>query len=178
MQPMKKHTASMNSTPRRQRGFSLLELVAAFLVFALGFGALMQILSSSLRNARLSAEYTQAALWAQSKLDIAGVGEKLQEGSSRGEFDKRYRWELEVSRYDPPEATSSTGLQTPAQAGVVTPPSIDLFRLDLAVSWGGPLSERSAHFTTLRAANPDPNVAMGTAAPLRPRSRANSTRKE
>jgi general secretion pathway protein I len=173
---MKKPPASKNSMPRRQRGFSLLELVAAFLVFALGFGALMQILSSSLRNVRLSTEYTQAALWAQSKLDVVGVGEKLQEGSSRGEFDKRYRWELDVSRYQPQEVTSTTGLQTPAQAGVETPPSIDLFRLDLAVSWGGPLSERSAHFTTLRAANPDPNAAPGSMAPMR--SRANSARKE
>lgn len=173
---MMKPPANMQGTPRHQRGFSLLELVAAFLVFALGFGALMQILSSSLRNVRLSAEYTQAALWAQSKLDIAGVGEKLKEGSTRGEFDKRYRWELDVSKYQPEEVTSTTGLQAPAQVGVEAPPSIDLFRLDLVVSWGGPLSERSAHFTTLRAANPDPNAAAGSGITplLRPRSRPNA----
>ena len=83
------------SLPRRQRGFSLLELVAAFLVFALGFGALMQILSASLRNARLSAEYTQAALWAQSKLDSVGIGDKLKEGGSSGEFETLCRIDTE-----------------------------------------------------------------------------------
>lgn len=168
---MTSRSALATSHLRRQRGFSLLELVAAFLVFALGFGALMQVLSGSLRNARLSAEYTQAALWAQSKLDTVGVGQKIEEGNTRGEFDKRYRWELDVSRYDPPEVTSPTGVFTPAQAGVETAPAVDLFRVDLVVVWGGPLSERSAHFTTLRAANPDPNASPAMAMPaLRPRT--------
>lgn len=144
------------SLPRRQRGFSLLELVAAFLVFALGFGALMQILSASLRNARLSAEYTQAALWAQSKLDSVGIGDKLKEGGSSGEFDAAYRWQLEITRYQPPDA---------AAAPTQTLQPVDLYRVDLTVSWGGAQSRREAHFTTLRAANPDPNAALGGGMP-------------
>ena len=145
----------MPNLPRRQRGFSLIELIAAFVVFAIGFGALMQILSSSLRNTRLSAEYTEAALWAQTKLDTAGFGEHLKEGSERGDFNDNYRWQLEVHKYQFSDNQQSTQALT----------QMDLYRLDLTVSWGERFNARSAHFVTLRAANPDPNAGM---APIQP----------
>ena len=143
-------TSANTNLPHRQRGFSLLELVAAFVVFALGFGALMQILSGSLRNARLAADYTQAALWAQTKLDTEGFGEHLKEGHRRGEFDDKYRWQLDVQKYQFPDTNPQ--LQTVGQ--------MDLYRLDLTVSWGSRADERSTHFVTLRAALPDPNAGL------------------
>jgi len=133
--------------PAMQRGFSLIELVAAFVVFALGFGALMQILTGSVRNARLSYEYTQAALWAQTKLDTAGVGQRLEEGVTRGSFNDAYRWEMQVAKFQPADSEAMKGVQG-------TYP-VDLFRIDLEVHWGARGQERTAHFGTLRAANPD-----------------------
>ena len=141
--------------PRKQQGFSLIELVAAFVIFALGFGMLMQILTGSIRSARLSGEYTQAALWAQTKLDTVGVGEKMAEGSSSGKFDNAYHWTLEVKKYQPPQTQ-----QSPVQ----TVQPVDLFRVQLIVGWGGSRNERTAQFVTLRAANPD--LSNGIAAPV------------
>ena len=46
----------------RARGFTLIELVTSFVVFAFAFGVLMEIATSSMRAARRSAAYTQAAL--------------------------------------------------------------------------------------------------------------------
>ncbi|MEO8672535.1 MAG: prepilin-type N-terminal cleavage/methylation domain-containing protein [Tahibacter sp.] len=134
----------------RQSGFSLIELVAAFVIFALGFGVLMQILTASLRNASVSGDYTQAALWAQSKLDVEGVGERLKEGHSVGKFDDGYRWELDINRYKSPDAPPD--LQGGEQ--------IELYRLDLNVVWGG-RNSRNAHFVTLRSMLPDANAAPG-----------------
>jgi general secretion pathway protein I len=138
--------------PGRQRGFSLIELVAAFMVFALAFGVLMQLLSGSLKNTRLSSEYTQAALWAQSKLDIVGIGEKLEEGRESGRFDKDYRWNIDITKYEPPDAkTDIEAFQ-----------SVELYRVDLEVTWGG-RPPHSAHFVTLRPAIPDgSNGGAGT----------------
>ena len=108
--------------PPRQQGFSLIELVAAFVVFAIGFGVLMGILSASIRNTRLAADYTQAALWAQSQLDIVGIGEKLEPGRKSGRFDDRFRWELDISKYEPPPdanaAPSSTSRANAHACGV------------------------------------------------------------
>src|SRR5689334_24108970 len=97
-----------------------MELIAAFVIFALGFGILLQILGGGLHTTRQSAEYTQAALWAQSMLDIQGIGEPLQEGSSSGQFDDTYRWQLNIAHYDPPpiEGAANGPVVNPAQAGM------------------------------------------------------------
>jgi general secretion pathway protein I len=138
----------------RQAGFSLIELVAAFVVFALGFGVLMGILSASIRNTRLAADYTQAALWAQSQLDVVGIGEKLEPGHKSGRFDDQFRWQLDISKYDPPPDPNSPPRPESFQ-------SIDLFRVDLEVLWGERRSPRSAHFVSLRSAVPEAGGAVG-----------------
>src|ERR1700710_2822847 len=89
--------------PTRQSGFTLIELVAAFVIFALGFGVLLQILSTCLHSTSQSADYTRAALWAQSLIDMQGVGESMQEGSSSGRFDDRFTWRMNVGKIQPPE---------------------------------------------------------------------------
>jgi general secretion pathway protein I len=85
---------------RGQGGFTLLEIVVAFVIFGLIFATVLKILSGSLRNTQRSAEYTQAALWAQSRLDAVGIDPPLESGSYDGEFDQDYRWELDVSPYE------------------------------------------------------------------------------
>jgi general secretion pathway protein I len=150
---------ALRAAPARQSGFSLIEMVAAFVVFALGMAVLMGILSASIRNARLAADYTQAALWAQTGLDVVGIGEELKEGRKSGRFDDAFRWELEITKYEPPpiegQATSS------AQADVESFTGIELYKLDMVVSWGETRNARSAHFTTLRAVNPSTNNGAG-----------------
>jgi general secretion pathway protein I len=145
--------------PQPQRGFSLVELIAAFVIFALAFGVLMQILTSSLRNTAQSTDYTRASLWAQSLLDTEGVGETLQEGDRSGKFDDRYSWRLRTNKIDPPEPVQARGAAGNAnmQAPTVTPvaPNIDLFQLELVVSWGTYYMTHNARFVTLRAVTPD-----------------------
>jgi general secretion pathway protein I len=150
---------------RRMRGFSLIEMVAAFLVFAIGIGVLMQILATSMRNTRQSSDYTMAALWAESKLDGIGVGEPVEAGRSSGRFDRTYSWELDVQQVDPaaiePPPQQQAGAVGVAQAGLgggIEVMPFELYQVDLTVLWGGNGGRvRSAHFSTLRAVNPDPN---------------------
>lgn len=126
--------------PRRSRGFSLLEIIVAFVVFALAFGLLMQVASGSLRNARHSAHFTQAALHAQSKLDELGVGEPLEAGSDSGRFDDRYEWRLEVREQDAPPAANGNLDELP----------FELMHLELTVEWRDGIRTRDARFVTER----------------------------
>lgn len=133
----------------RQGGFTLVELIAAFVIFALGFGILMQILGDSLRTTRQSAEATQAALYAQSLLDIQGIGEPLKEGGSSGDFDDKYHWQLNVQRYQPQATAGATMTQA-----MNTPGQPELFQLELVVSWGNQYLQHHARFVTLRSMQP------------------------
>ena len=167
----------------RQSGFSLIEMVAAFLVFAIGIGILMQILATSMHNTRQSSDYTMAALWAQSKLDVVGVGEPIEPGSTNGRFDDDYGWQLDIQQIDPTSvepppqqyvASTNSAQQQQNQgdprmtAGAGNPGALqvapfDLYQVDLTVTWGGRFGsgQQSARFSTLRTMNPDPNSPQG-----------------
>jgi general secretion pathway protein I len=175
------------TTRHRQAGFSLIEMVAAFLVFAIGIGVLMQVLATSMHNTRLSSDYTMAALWAESKLDTVGVGVQIEPGNSNGRFDDNYSWQLDIQQVDPTSvepppqqyapgagntATQNPGLQQRTTSGAgnggalqVSP--FDLYQIDLTVYWGGRFgsTSHSARFSTLRTMNPDPNGAQGPGVP-------------
>ena len=129
---------------RRQGGFTLLEVLVAFVVFALVFATTLQILSGSLRNVQRSAEYTQAALWAQSRLDAVGIDPPLESGQFQGEFDHDYSWELEIVPY---EFNDDSGL-------ILDEFPIDLFYVELRVHWGQEPRRLQAVFKTLRTAVP------------------------
>lgn len=145
--------------PLHQRGFTLIELVAAFVIFALGFGVLLQILSGCLHTTAQSADYTRASLWAQSLLDTEGIGAALQESDRSGKFDDKYSWRLHIAKVNPPEIAQIAGRpgnsNAPAPTVTAVAPNIDLFQLELVVSWGTYYLTHNARFVTLRAETPD-----------------------
>lgn len=142
----------MTRHPSRQHGFTLIEIVAAFSILALGLALSMSIASGAIGQARRGATFTEAALNARSLLDMAGAGERLEEGTSEGEFDERYAWQLDVTPYEPEPIEG----QAPATTTVAMPP-VELYRLDLTVRWQEGDREREARFATLRALTPAPN---------------------
>ena len=163
-------------TPR-QHGFTLIELIAAFVIFAIGFGVLLQILSTCLHTTAQAADYTRAALWAQSLLDTQGVGEPVQAGDASGNFDSKYRWHLQVTQLSPQEIAPIASAAPPVGNANTAPvqtmpiaPSIDLYRLQLDVSWGNFYLTHNARFVTLRAQNAD--IANAAQPPAQARGRA------
>lgn len=134
--------------PARSKGFTLLELLAAFVIFAIGFGVMMDMTASSLRNARVGAEMTEAALWAQSKLDVAGIDAPIKPGGASGEFDRKYSWEMNITEWQPPDDAA----QLDGGTGVAP---MELYQIELIVRWGRGDRERRARFVTLRAIQPD-----------------------
>lgn len=127
--------------PSRTAGFSLLEVIAAILLLAIAFTALMKVAGASMALSHNAAQHSQVAMHARSLLDSAFVGEPIKPGSSSGRFDSQYRWQLDVS---------------PWQAGGPVAPDapIQLYQLDLTVSWGPSARPRNAHFRSLRLGGP------------------------
>jgi type II secretory pathway pseudopilin PulG len=122
----------------------LLELLLAFLVFALGFATVLEILSGSIRNTVRAREYTEAALTAQSVMNMVDLEIPLEVGTSASGESGDYQWELNV--YDYSEAVEDArAIELAELTGV------DLLQIELQVSWGQPPREKTSRFTTLRA---------------------------
>ena len=62
-------SAPVYRAAHEQRGFSLVEMLAALVILGLALGALYQAASGATRNARVSAEYAIATTLAESELD-------------------------------------------------------------------------------------------------------------
>ena len=77
---------------RRQRGFSLVEMLAALVILGLALGTLYQAASGATRNARVSAEYAIATTLAESQLDAFLVAQPSEGERTQGQFGV-YRWE-------------------------------------------------------------------------------------
>lgn len=136
--------------PRSQRGYTLIEVIVAFAVLALGLTLLLGTLSGSTRQIRYSSDAGRAALHAQSLLAQFGVGEVLQPGRREGELeDGRYRWTLDVQPYRPAaQARQPVGLSEP-----------QLMFLVLTVRWGDAPRER-LRLQSLRLVAPDPTEGV------------------
>jgi general secretion pathway protein I len=85
---------------RRQKGFSLLEVLVAFSILALSMGVLMQIFSGGLHNVELSGHHIKAVAIAKSLLARVGTETPLLAGEQSGEFGdparpaEQYSWQL------------------------------------------------------------------------------------
>ena len=130
--------------PAPSRGFTLLELLLAFVVFALSFATVLEILSGSMRNTVRAREYTEAALTAQSVMDQVGLEIPLQAGTAASGEAGDYRWEIELFDY------VDTG-ENPYSVELAGLTGIQLLQVDLLVSWGDPPRAQSSRFTTVKA---------------------------
>ncbi|RAP58485.1 prepilin-type N-terminal cleavage/methylation domain-containing protein [Oleiagrimonas sp. MCCC 1A03011] len=133
----------------RQRGFTLIEVIAAILLLSLAFAALLTTMGNATRLAVNADAHTRAALCAQSAMDSAFVLEPIRAGVTQGRCDKLFHWQLQVRRWQP---------RNPGR----TPVQLDMFRLDLTVSWKQGGHVRRAQFSTLRAQDQGRFVQSGT----------------
>jgi general secretion pathway protein I len=114
----------MNS---RQKGFTLIEVVVAFVLLALVMSTAFEIFSAGMSRAGQLEERSRALVIAQSRMASVGVEETLKEGDSSGESeDRMYRWSVSVKRTGEGE-----------DSGKPAPSVYALYRIDVVVTWHG-----------------------------------------
>lgn len=135
------------ASPRRQRGYSLIEVIVAFALLALALTLLLGTLSGAARQVRWSGDAGRAALHAQSLLDQVGVGEAIKPGQRSGEFDAgRYRWNLAITRWTDPALPPAI---------TIDPAAARLYEVSLTVRWGDGRAGEQLQLSTLRLAAAD-----------------------
>ena len=118
-------------TRTAQTGFTLLEVIVAFTILALVFGALFEVFAGGLAASRDVEAKSRAVLLAQSKLTEVSADDSFASGAKSGAFDvnaaaedgPRYRWTASFTRYGEDELG-------PADSRMVVP-----YTASVEVSW-------------------------------------------
>jgi len=105
---------------REGAGFTLVEVLVAFAIAALGLAALFQIFATGLRSAAISEGYARATMLAESQLDRVGIEQPLAPGERFGVFDDGYRWHVAIAPYQEAEMDAL----------------VEIFEVSVTVSWG------------------------------------------
>ena len=129
--------------PAREAGFTIVEVLAAFVVFGLAFAGVMQLFTSGLRDAQLADEYARAVMIAQSRLADFTAVEQVEEKSAEGAED-RFRWRVTAAAYD--ERRENPGADPNRDANL----RVRLVRVDSVVAWAAADGrERDVRLATL-----------------------------
>ncbi|MGO8704531.1 MAG: prepilin-type N-terminal cleavage/methylation domain-containing protein [Candidatus Brocadiia bacterium] len=116
----------------RERGFSLVEMLAALIIFSLGVMAVLEVITTSVRSTTATVGYTEAVFLAQQRIEETIATEALAPKTDSGDFGEaypRHAWKREVEELDPGQ----------------------LYRIRVDVTWNERGSERQYTLTTLSA---------------------------
>jgi general secretion pathway protein I len=129
----------------RQAGFSLLEVLVAFVILALVATALFRLFSGGLVNAGAAADWSRALLVAQSQLELAAAGQPLREGEVSGtDGTGQIRWATKIAPYVAPDVDPELERLTDALP-------TRLFRVSVDVRFAGANGvERALSLATVR----------------------------
>ena len=121
---------------RRNRGFTLVEMIVATLLLAIGAVAALMCIGSATRAAAVSREYATAARMAEQRFaEIVQQPDQIQGGSQSGDFGSdypNYTWDQTVETTDFP----------------------GLVRVTLNINWGSGPVQRTAQFVSYAETNP------------------------
>jgi general secretion pathway protein I len=126
----------MRLLARKDRGFTLIEVLVAFLILAFSLAALFRLFSGSLVSVRQGEDYAQAVAVARAemaRIDADGIDAGK---ADSGETEDGYRWETQYTRIPGIEEKKTESGFEPMQVTVT-------------VNWGE-LGNKSLSMSTVR----------------------------
>ena len=123
---------------RHNQGYTLIEVLVAFMIMALALTVLLRIFSGGLRNISVSSDYAQAVLIAESRLAAAGIDGPLFPGETTGFDGEQFEWTRRVTEYLP-----SPGYSTSDE-------NLRAWHVTVSVEWPNGSNTRSIDVSTLR----------------------------
>ena len=126
----------------RNSGYTLIEVLVAFMILALALTVLLRIFSSGLRNVSVSSDYARAVLVAESQLATAGLATALHPGETSGSGGGKFSWTQVVSSYTPFAEGRNRAARVPA------------FYITVTVEWPHAGGKRKVNLSSIRLGAP------------------------
>jgi general secretion pathway protein I len=124
----------------QDQGFTLLEVLVAFVIAALALAEVFSLAASGVGAVQVAGRYQQALSRAQSHLAAIGPGIFLVPGVQRGDDGGGFHWSLKIAQV----AAAAPDL-TSAPASVMPPERAALYSVSVAESW-----EQDGHTRVVR----------------------------
>lgn len=127
------------SVSNKQQGFSLLEVLVAFVVMGLVVGTLLQLMGTSVRGVAISSELSFAIQLAESRLATVGTEIEVEQGEVSGEVEHTpYSWRVVMEPIELIEQADSFSLSTQA------------FKVDVIIEWSEGAKKRDFSLSSIR----------------------------
>jgi general secretion pathway protein I len=131
-----KWSSNVRTRTGKDRGFTLIEVLVAFLILSFSLAALFNLFSGSLDSVRRGEDYAQAVAVARAELARIDADGLDAAKADAGEAGDGYRWEVQYVKLPPLAEQSAEGDFEPMQVTVT-------------VSWGR-LDNKSLSLSTVR----------------------------
>lgn len=125
---------------KRQSGFSLLEVLVAFVIAALVVGGALKVFAGGSRNVKLAGDYYEAVRIAEGRLAELGATIPIEAGEYSGSWED-YQWSVRVAPF-----TSGAEIGDPLAL---------LFSVAVDVTWSTGAKPRTFSLATLRQGPPE-----------------------
>ena len=129
----------------RNKGFTLIEVIIALAILGIGLTVIIQLFSGGLRLAKISEEYTRAMSLGRMKMEEITYQPKIEEGTSEGEFDDTFHWQVQIKKTD----------LLPVEKDSDFKPPVELFQVRVNILWKSGSKEKSATLESYKANKPD-----------------------
>lgn len=127
----------MSTKKLDEQGFSLLEVIVALAIMAIGFVTILQLFSGSIRAIGMSQEYLKGITLASHKINELELANfTTEELSGRFDDEADYSWDLNIEPYDTPLNNEKANIQ--------------VLKINLQVSWNQFGEEKNVELVTLR----------------------------
>ncbi|KJU84532.1 general secretion pathway protein H [Candidatus Magnetobacterium bavaricum] len=124
----------------KREGFTLIEIMVAMTIVAVGITAIVQLFSGSLRLVSSSEGYTKAVVMAQSKIRSVTTDDNLREEEYTENVDSTYMYHVAIQQLDKDRTE---------------PLQFDLYAIKVTVKWKSAANEKSYTLNTLYAKKKD-----------------------
>ena len=146
-------TLRLNDSKTRiggSKGFTLIEIVVALAILAIGLTAVLEGFAGGLRSARVSEDYTKATWHGQTKMEEMLMTQELSEEVTEGTFDNQFSWKSEVKKVTP-----SLGRDEKAQSSL----PVEIYQIIVTVTWPWGAGKKSLELESLRTYKSEEGVS-------------------
>lgn len=128
-------------------GYTLIEVIIAFVILALTLSAVFEVFSTGLRAASDADAYSTATVLAQSRLATLASDEALAVGETSGDLEGGFKWHASVAPY-------RNGESEIGESEIMDPFSVIPLLLTMTVRWGRGNNTREMSLVTLKLVLP------------------------